>query len=216
MNSLASAQLPSAPCRQIPIGEQPLFRPSRISILLPSSRHVQQRCGRAPVCFAGDSKYLHLVGAMDIENMTDHLSRLYNKTKLFSLSCHILMSSLLMLSLYQEVLFATLTGRKRQKQYISSDGKEHLGSALAHMQNRCVLAWLSRLQKGSPASSFQLCQQYCQCLAICRPFPGPPPDEGPPLRILPIGGLGEIGMNCMLVGVKGRFILIDAGLMFPE
>jgi hypothetical protein len=49
-----------------------------------------------------------------------------------------------------------------------------------------------------------------------RPFPGPPSNEGPPLRILPIGGLGEIGMNCMLVGVKDRYILIDAGLMFPE
>jgi len=49
-----------------------------------------------------------------------------------------------------------------------------------------------------------------------RAFPGPPPEEGPPLRILPIGGLGEIGMNCMLVGAKDRYILIDAGLMFPD
>eukprot|EP00250_Pteridium_aquilinum_P012858 c20989_g1_i1 orf=816-3770(-) len=40
--------------------------------------------------------------------------------------------------------------------------------------------------------------------------------EGPPLRILPIGGLGEIGMNCMLVGHYDRYILIDAGLMFPD
>jgi len=49
-----------------------------------------------------------------------------------------------------------------------------------------------------------------------RRFPGPPGEEGPPLRILPIGGLGEIGMNCMLVGIQDRYILIDAGLMFPE
>ncbi|KAK6118095.1 hypothetical protein DH2020_048165 [Rehmannia glutinosa] len=40
--------------------------------------------------------------------------------------------------------------------------------------------------------------------------------DGPPLRILPIGGLGEIGMNCMLVGNYDRYILIDAGIMFPD
>ncbi|GAB4842818.1 hypothetical protein Ancab_012795 [Ancistrocladus abbreviatus] len=40
--------------------------------------------------------------------------------------------------------------------------------------------------------------------------------NGPPLRVLPIGGLGEIGMNCMLVGSYDRYILIDAGVMFPD
>ncbi|TKY73628.1 Ribonuclease J [Spatholobus suberectus] len=40
--------------------------------------------------------------------------------------------------------------------------------------------------------------------------------DGPPLRVLPIGGLGEIGMNCMLVGNRDRYILIDAGVMFPD
>ncbi|KZV21747.1 RNA-metabolising metallo-beta-lactamase family protein, partial [Dorcoceras hygrometricum] len=40
--------------------------------------------------------------------------------------------------------------------------------------------------------------------------------DGPPLRILPIGGLGEIGMNCMLLGNYDRYILIDAGVMFPD
>ncbi|TKY55313.1 Ribonuclease J [Spatholobus suberectus] len=40
--------------------------------------------------------------------------------------------------------------------------------------------------------------------------------DGPPLRVLPIGGLGEIGMNCMLVGNYDRYILVDAGVMFPD
>ncbi|XP_057473217.1 ribonuclease J-like isoform X1 [Actinidia eriantha] len=40
--------------------------------------------------------------------------------------------------------------------------------------------------------------------------------DGPPLRVLPIGGVGEIGMNCMLVGNYDRYILIDAGIMFPD
>ncbi|XLT39360.1 hypothetical protein HN873_070652 [Arachis hypogaea] len=40
--------------------------------------------------------------------------------------------------------------------------------------------------------------------------------DGPPLRVLPIGGLGEIGINCMLVGNHDRYIPIDAGVMFPD
>lgn len=49
-----------------------------------------------------------------------------------------------------------------------------------------------------------------------KAFPGPTADEGPPLRILPIGGLGEIGMNCMMIGHYDRYIVLDCGLMFPE
>jgi hypothetical protein len=49
-----------------------------------------------------------------------------------------------------------------------------------------------------------------------RDFPGPQGMDGPPLRILPIGGLGEIGMNCMLIGHYDRYVMVDAGLMFPE
>ena len=34
--------------------------------------------------------------------------------------------------------------------------------------------------------------------------------------MLPLGGFGEIGMNCLLLGLQNRFILIDAGIMFSE
>jgi L-ascorbate metabolism protein UlaG (beta-lactamase superfamily) len=77
-------------------------------------------------------------------------------------------------------------GPKGPRLRTQSDGVDHLGSAM-----------------GTPS-------------AKKRQFPGPPPGQGPPLRILPIGGLGEIGMNCMLIGVYDRYVLVDAGLMFPD
>ncbi|MGA2819294.1 MAG: ribonuclease J [Anaerolineales bacterium] len=36
------------------------------------------------------------------------------------------------------------------------------------------------------------------------------------LRILPLGGLGEIGKNMMLIETPSDALIIDAGLMFPE
>lgn len=36
------------------------------------------------------------------------------------------------------------------------------------------------------------------------------------LKIIPLGGLGEIGMNMMVFECRDAFFIIDAGLMFPE
>jgi len=36
------------------------------------------------------------------------------------------------------------------------------------------------------------------------------------LKITPLGGLGEIGLNMMVVELANTMILVDAGLMFPE
>jgi ribonuclease J len=36
------------------------------------------------------------------------------------------------------------------------------------------------------------------------------------LQIIPLGGLGEFGMNCMAVRYGEDIVVIDAGLMFPE
>src|SRR4029079_12047766 len=36
-----------------------------------------------------------------------------------------------------------------------------------------------------------------------------------PLKILPLGGLGEIGKNMTVVEHDGRIVVVDTGLMFP-
>jgi ribonuclease J len=36
------------------------------------------------------------------------------------------------------------------------------------------------------------------------------------LRVIPLGGLGEIGLNCLVLEHGGVAIAIDCGLMFPE
>ena len=40
--------------------------------------------------------------------------------------------------------------------------------------------------------------------------------EGNKLRIIPLGGLGEIGLNMMVLECGDSIIVIDCGLMFPE
>ena len=42
-----------------------------------------------------------------------------------------------------------------------------------------------------------------------------PPETGPVLDVIPLGGLGEFGMNMLLVVWEETAILIDAGAMFP-
>lgn len=51
----------------------------------------------------------------------------------------------------------------------------------------------------------------------------PHPDLGPPpplaegaLRIVPLGGLGEIGRNMTVFEYDGRLLIVDCGVLFPE
>ncbi|NQW44379.1 MAG: MBL fold metallo-hydrolase, partial [Deltaproteobacteria bacterium] len=36
------------------------------------------------------------------------------------------------------------------------------------------------------------------------------------LRLLPLGGLGEIGMNCFVLEYGNDMVLIDCGVQFPD
>jgi ribonuclease J len=44
----------------------------------------------------------------------------------------------------------------------------------------------------------------------------PRPLQADAVRILPLGGLGEIGLNMMVIEAEGGLLIIDCGLMFPE
>ncbi len=37
-----------------------------------------------------------------------------------------------------------------------------------------------------------------------------------PVRIVFLGGLGEIGRNCFCIEIEGRIVVVDCGLMFPD
>jgi ribonuclease J len=42
------------------------------------------------------------------------------------------------------------------------------------------------------------------------------PDAGRPLRLIPLGGLGEFGLNAMVLEWEGHLLLLDAGVMFAN
>jgi len=54
---------------------------------------------------------------------------------------------------------------------------------------------------------------------VSHPHPelGPPPPipEGA-LRVIPLGGLGEVGRNMAVLEHAGKLLIIDCGVLFPE
>ena len=44
----------------------------------------------------------------------------------------------------------------------------------------------------------------------------PPPLNAGTLRIVPLGGLGEIGRNMTVLEFEGRLLIVDCGVLFPE
>jgi ribonuclease J len=54
---------------------------------------------------------------------------------------------------------------------------------------------------------------------VSHPHPDlapPPPLADGALRIVPLGGLGEIGRNMTVFEIDGRLLIVDCGVLFPE
>lgn len=47
-------------------------------------------------------------------------------------------------------------------------------------------------------------------------YSDPGPLEADTLRIVPVGGLGEVGRNMTLIEYQGRITIVDVGVLFPE
>jgi len=47
-------------------------------------------------------------------------------------------------------------------------------------------------------------------------LPSPPPLAEGTLRLIPLGGLGEVGRNMHVIEYAGRLLIIDCGVLFPE
>ncbi|WP_166351589.1 ribonuclease J [Phytoactinopolyspora limicola] len=47
-------------------------------------------------------------------------------------------------------------------------------------------------------------------------LPEPPPLAPGALRLVPLGGLGEVGRNMMVFEHAGRLLIVDCGVLFPE
>ena len=45
-------------------------------------------------------------------------------------------------------------------------------------------------------------------------MPAPPTDNT--VRIVPLGGLGEVGRNCNVLEYRGKLVVVDCGVLFPE
>lgn len=47
-------------------------------------------------------------------------------------------------------------------------------------------------------------------------LPSPPPLAEGALRLIPLGGLGEVGRNMHVIEYAGKLLIIDCGVLFPE
>ena len=67
------------------------------------------------------------------------------------------------------------------------------------------------LRSGSRSSS------ACRRNRQDAPAPSPAqPKNAATVRVVFLGGLGEIGRNCACVEVDGRILVLDCGIMFPD
>ena len=51
---------------------------------------------------------------------------------------------------------------------------------------------------------------------MVQTLPNPAPLRPGVLRIVPLGGIGEIGRNMTVFEIDGKLLIVDVGVLFPE
>ena len=51
---------------------------------------------------------------------------------------------------------------------------------------------------------------------MAKPLLDPPPLHPDTLRIIPLGGIGEVGRNMTVMELGGKLLVVDCGVLFPE
>lgn len=51
---------------------------------------------------------------------------------------------------------------------------------------------------------------------MAKPLLDPPPLRPDTLRIIPLGGIGEVGRNMTVMELGGKLLVVDCGVLFPE
>ncbi len=53
-------------------------------------------------------------------------------------------------------------------------------------------------------------------MSMYENLPEPPPADPNALRVIPLGGLGDVGRNSTVLETKGKLLMIDCGVLFPQ
>jgi ribonuclease J len=90
----------------------------------------------------------------------------------------------------------------------------HTSAHAARPQRRSIPRYHAahRRQQGSPPTL----SQSSNPASLADTLVVPPPPAEPYLRIVPLGGCGEIGRNMTVIETRDDIIVVDCGLMFPD
>src|SRR5699024_10314135 len=86
----------------------------------------------------------------------------------------------------------------------------------AHAHGRAGLRRPALTGPRRPDRPTRSCSEVMMSTVFSQRLPQPPPLPEGTLRIVPLGGLGDVGRNMTVLEFEGRLLIVDCGVLFPE